>query len=151
MTARHGKNIPLSAVLKTMLSPGVPTLGVEEALRVAGTVVFLDCREKEEFNVSHLPGACWIGFKDFTLTRLDHLRKNMPIVIYCSIGKRSDIIAKRLLLAGYTDVKNLAGGIFEWSNKGATLYKNGEPTNDVHAYNRFWARWLKKGNKVFSP
>jgi len=33
--------------------------------------------------------------------------------VYCSLGIRSEVIAKKLKKAGYTNVFNLYGGIFE--------------------------------------
>ena len=52
--------------------------------------------------------------------------------------------------AGYTNVYNLYGGIFEWKNKNFIVIDSEEKeTNKVHTYNRDWSKWLKKGEKVF--
>ena len=38
--------------------------------------------------------------------------------MYCSIGKRSEKVTQKLKKAGYNNVSNLYGGIFEWVNQG---------------------------------
>jgi rSAM/selenodomain-associated transferase 1 len=48
------------------------------------------------------------------------------------------------------NVFNLYGGIFEWKNNNLpvldTLENN---TEKVHAFNKDWSKWLKKGRKVY--
>ena len=42
------------------------------------------------------------------------------------------------------------GGIFEWVNEGFPVVNNQEKqTDNVHAYNKSWGIWLKKGVKVY--
>jgi rhodanese-related sulfurtransferase len=49
------------------------------------------------------------------LNNLDKLpAKDQPIVIYCASGHRGGMLMSALQLLGYTDVKNLAGGIGAW-------------------------------------
>jgi predicted sulfurtransferase len=76
--------------------------------------------------------------------------RNTPVVVYCSVGYRSEQIGEKLLQAGFTDVHNLFGSIFEWVNQGYPVFKNqSEQTNRVHAYSRSWGIWLQKGVKVY--
>lgn len=143
------KSSSLRLMLSTMLSADVPAIRVSQALAQMPNAVFLDSREKEEYNISHLPGAIWIGYNDFQLSRLQDIATSQSLIVYCSIGKRSDAITKKLRSAGYLAAQNLAGGIFEWVNQGNAVYSGGEQTTAVHVYNPFWGRWLKKGQKVF--
>jgi 3-mercaptopyruvate sulfurtransferase SseA len=70
--------------------------------------------------------------------------------VYCSVGYRSEKVSEQLRQAGYQTVYNLYGGIFEWKNQGHPVVNaEGEPTERVHAYNRSWGVWLKKGDKVY--
>jgi len=71
------------------------------------------------------------------------------IVVYCSLGIRSEIIGKQLIAEGYTAVYNLYGGIFEWVNKGKAVYNNTQETSKVHAYSKSWGSYLLKGTKVY--
>lgn len=136
-------------LLKTMLKETVPTISVPE-LKKKNKVVLLDARERKEFEVSHLKDAKWIGFETFDANNLKDIPKDAEIVIYCSIGVRSEKIGEKLKAQGYTHVENLYGSIFEWVNQGNKVYDmKGKPTNKVHAYNKKWGVWLNKGDKVY--
>ena len=52
--------------------------------------------------------------------------------------------------AGYTNVFNLYGGIFEWKNNDFQVVDTlGKSTEKVHAFNKSWEKWLKKVEKVY--
>lgn len=137
-------------MLKMILSNRTPTINVPEAAKNFRQFVFFDAREKEEYNVSHIRNARYAGFNDFSLSNVADVNKHQPIVVYCSIGKRSEDITLKLKKAGYTHVQNLYGGIFEWVNEGHPVYNlHNNTTDSVHAYSRFWGRWLDKGVKVY--
>lgn len=137
-------------VLRTLLSHDVPEIAVEDAVKFAGAAVALDAREKEEYEVSHLLNARYVGYKNFDLQLVKDLPKDKPILVYCSVGKRSEDISEKLLKQGFTKVYNLYGGIFEWVNKGHPVYApDGRQTNKVHAYSKLWGRFLNKGEKVY--
>jgi rhodanese-related sulfurtransferase len=138
-----------NAMLKTLLAHNVKEISAKEA-RKDSLAVFLDTREKREYEVSHIKNAVWSGYDDFNINRLKGIPKNQKIIIYCSIGYRSEKITNKLLKAGYTDVVNLVGGIFEWKNLGYPIVdNNGKEINQVHAYNKVWGIWLNKGDKVY--
>ncbi len=144
-------NPAFNVLLKSMLKESVPTISVAELSESkTDEITFLDAREKSEYNVSHLKNAVWVGYDDFNLGRVKSLDKNKPLVIYCSIGVRSEKIGEKLQEAGFKNVKNLYGSIFEWVNEGHPVYDNsGKETIKVHAYNKKWGVWLKKGEKVY--
>ncbi|MGR3811697.1 rhodanese-like domain-containing protein [Jiulongibacter sp. NS-SX5] len=138
-------------ILKTLIKESVPTITVKElSEQDLSKKLLLDAREKREYNVSHLKGAKWIGFEDFDMSRVRGVDKEQEIVIYCSVGVRSEKIGEKLKAAGYTNVKNLYGSIFEWVNQGNPVYDSeGKQTQKVHAYNKKWGIWLNKGEKVY--
>lgn len=133
--------------LKGLLDDGTPALTVAQSAAL-DDAVFLDSRERPEFDVSHLPGARWVGYDDFELSRVKGIPKSATIVVYCSVGYRSGKITDRLRKAGYANVRNLYGGIFEWVNTGHAVEDANGPTLRVHAYDEDWGRWLRKGEKV---
>jgi rhodanese-related sulfurtransferase len=113
-------------------------------------VFLLDAREREEYEVSHLKNARFVGFKEFDIESVKDISKNAPIVVYCSIGVRSEKIGEKLLAAGYTNVRNCYGSIFEWVNQGNVVVDmDNKPTQKVHAYNKKWGVWVKKGERVY--
>lgn len=138
-----------NVLLKTILSHSVPEVPVDK-VEQSGPFILLDAREAREFNVSHLKGARYVGYEDFTIDSLKTLDKSTPLLVYCSIGLRSEKVAQKLKAAGFTDVSNLYGGIFEWVNQGYPIVdQNGTETTYIHGYSRAWAIWLKKGDKLF--
>lgn len=103
--------------------------------------LLLDVRTTEEFEVSHLPGACRVEpGADPASVNLTH---DIPIITYCSVGYRSGAFARKLQQAGYKDVRNMAGSIFQWANEGRPLERGGVRVTQVHPYNRTWGKLLK--------
>ena len=123
-----------------------------ESLTGNNQFLLLDTREKEEFQVSHMAKAIWVGNKNFDADEILSIvpNKKKPIVVYCSIGVRSEIVGEKLLKNGYTEVYNLYGGIFDWKNKGFPVYDSiGQETDRVHAYNKHWGKMLNNATKVY--
>jgi rhodanese-related sulfurtransferase len=144
------KSKSFSFILNTLLSDKVPRASVKEISSNPDKYIFLDSREDVEYNVSHLPNAKFVGYEKFDAAQLHHLAKSQPIIVYCSVGKRSENITLKLMKLGFTNVQNLYGGIFEWVNQGNSVVdNNNKPTKKVHAYNRFFGKWLDKGEKVY--
>ncbi|MDX2360512.1 MAG: rhodanese-like domain-containing protein [Crocinitomicaceae bacterium] len=129
-----------------------PTITAESALKKVNdqNAVFLDIREMEEFNISHIQGALNVGYEQFYMDEIKHLKKSTEIIVYCSIGARSQEIGKRLKKFGYTNVHNLYGGLFHWSNLEYPLFDLWEnPTKNIHGYSKDWGKWVTKGNVVY--
>ena len=113
-------------------------------------VILLDTRERSEYDVSHLPNARWVGYKDFDLSRVADIPKDANVVAYCTVGYRSEKVGEKLQKAGFSNVHNLYGSIFEWVNQGNVVYDNaGKTTPKVHAYSKKWGVWLNKGEKIY--
>lgn len=112
-------------------------------------VLFLDARSRREFDVSHIPGAGWVGYDEFSSARTQGLPRDAQMVVYCSVGYRSEKIAERLRALGFRNVSNLVGGIFDWVNLGNPVVDSAGTTRRVHAYDRIWGVWLKRGEKVY--
>jgi len=102
--------------------------------------VLLDVRTREEWNVSHLPGARRVEPNASAESAAAGVSKETPIVTYCAVGYRSGEMAERLRAAGFTDVRNLEGSIFQWANEHRPLVRNNERVSQVHPYNSFWGR-----------
>lgn len=138
--------------IESLIEHSIPTITCERLQSKLNTpnLVLLDAREKEEYTTSHLQDAQWVGYKTFDQDYLKGVAKDAVVVVYCSVGYRSEKIAEQLKDMGYNKVYNLYGGIFEWTNRSYPLLDEKEqPTQSVHAYNKDWGRWLDKGNKVY--
>ncbi len=129
-------------MVKSYLSETVPSITPNEI--ADKNYIFLDARSKEEFDVSHLPNAIYIGYDEINWNAVDTVNKDKPIVVYCSIGYRSEKVGEQLMAKGYQNVYNLYGGIFNWANNDFPVYKGINLTNEVHGYAQRWAIWLDK-------
>ena len=115
------------------------------------TIVLLDTRERKEYQISHIKGALYAGYENFNLQKVSKVIKNKEaqIIVYCSLGVRSEDIAEILQKAGYTNIQNLHGGIFDWKNNNLPLVNaKQKQTDSVHVYSKKWGKWLTKGIKV---
>lgn len=142
----------LSKLLKQENTESIPYIYVDALAKKDNGFILLDSREKHEYKTSHLKDAIYTGYDFFNL---DSIKKQLPnkdaeIIVYCSLGIRSEDIAEKLQKAGYHNVKNLYGGIFEWKNNDLPVYNAAEKeTDSVHTFSKTWSKWLKKGVKVY--
>ncbi len=142
----------LDKLLKQHNDNGVPYITVEELAMPKTKAILLDAREPKEYKISHLKDAVYVGYDKFQLDSVQKLypNKEEEIVVYCSLGIRSETVAEKLKAAGYTNVRNLYGGIFEWKNKNFTVYNSAEKETDtIHTFNKEWSKWLQKGVKLY--
>lgn len=143
------ESVGFRSLLQGLLSHSVPEISVAEAARDSAGILFLDAREPREFEVSHLAGALPVGYDHFDLQSVQQVPRDQRIVVYCSVGYRSEKITERLRAAGFTNVANLYGGIFEWVNQGHSVVDDKGPTQQVHAFDKTWGVWLRRGKKVY--
>ena len=143
-----GQSAAFRTLLKGVYDKDFPVITIEE-VDLLDNPVFLDTRVWEEFEVSHIRQAKWVGYETFDLNNVRNLDKNQAVIVYCSIGARSESIGKKLQKAGFKNVYNLYGGIFHWVNEGKPVYSKDGKTEKVHAYNRSWGIWLTNGQKVY--
>ena len=133
----HSVPIILSKDLEYELDNGLP-------------LIILDTRSAEEYEVSHLNGARLVDYDHFEKKDVIDIPQNSRIIVYCSVGYRSEKIGEELLEMGYADVRNLYGGIFQWKNDGfEVVNKQSVETDSVHTYNKSWSKWLDNGIKVY--
>ncbi|WP_436517596.1 rhodanese-like domain-containing protein [Ekhidna sp. To15] len=128
----------------------VPLIKADSLKPRMDDVVILDTRAIEEFEISHLHGARFVDYDAFEIDQVKDIPKDQEVIVYCSVGYRSERVGEKLKKAGFTNVKNLYGGIFSWKNEGYEVVGvNNTPTDSVHTYNKSWGKWLLKGTKVY--
>ena len=111
--------------------------------------IVLDTRTKKEYEVSHLPGAIWVGPR-LRKNRLPQMKPNQKVVVYCTVGVRSEDFGEQLLSEGFKNVFNLYGSIFYWKDAGHEVVDmDGKATEKVHTYSKKWSRYLNTGEKVY--
>ncbi|WP_017316530.1 sulfurtransferase [Mastigocladopsis repens] len=108
-------------------------------------LIVIDTREKPEYagatpygeqRGGHIPGAVHFYFKDLMdskgnllkpeeiIAKLETLgiQQNTPLVTYCTGGIRSAFFVAVLANLGFSDVKNYAGSMWEWSASPSEKY-----------------------------
>lgn len=98
---------------------------IERAMQVHndGSVLFVDARPKEFFDLVHIAGAVSLPRSTFANAYPGFAKitpKDRPLMIYCSESKCVDstVVARALLRLGYTRVQIFQGGWDEWDAAG---------------------------------
>ncbi len=81
-----------------------------------GDVDLIDVREPHEWDIARIPSARLIPLGVFPAA-IPSLDRTRDIVVQCRSGVRSANAVRQLQAAGFTRVKNLAGGILRWSDE----------------------------------
>jgi sulfur-carrier protein adenylyltransferase/sulfurtransferase len=91
----------------------------EAAAGLADPPLFLDVRERDEWDEGHIPGALHVprGNLESRIERAVPDRAR-PLVVYCASGARSVFATRTLAELGYEDVRSLAGGFSDWKRNG---------------------------------
>lgn len=136
-------NPEFEETIKSFIEFSIPVISCEMLHRNMDQFILLDTRAYPEYQVSHLKNAHFVGYEDFNVQKLSGLDKSKPVVVYCSIGYRSEKIGEKLRNNGFSKVYNLYGSIFEWINQDYPVYdENDNPVSKVHTYNRKWSKWV---------
>uniref|UniRef100_UPI00403FB832 rhodanese-like domain-containing protein n=1 Tax=Niallia sp. XMNu-256 TaxID=3082444 RepID=UPI00403FB832 len=83
----------------------------------------IDVREPNEFENGHILGARNIPLSQLKM-RLQEIRPDKPVYLYCQNGQRTGRAAQILYKKGYKDLSQLKGGFKKWSGKIKTKQKN---------------------------
>lgn len=109
-----------AAVDNVPVQDGIPQVSVEElkAKRDRGDdFVLIDVREPHEYRIANLGAPLFplgeIGAKLLELSQY----KDKEVLVHCRSGARSQKAALELKAAGFSNVKNVAGGILAWADK----------------------------------
>ena len=129
--------------------PTVPAATLARELRQPAAPLLLDARTPAEYQVSHLPGARFVNADSIATATFADLDRQQPVVVYCSVGARSERLGERLHALGFRNMRNLYGGLFEWVNQGYPVVNAQGITPNVHPYSPLWSLWLKRGHKVY--
>jgi rhodanese-related sulfurtransferase len=147
-----GPSAAYRQVLRTMYRNTVPTVSaatlMQEMQQPPAPLLF-DARTPAEFRVSHLQGARFVNYDSLATENFAGVDRQQSVVVYCSVGVRSERLGEHLHALGFRKVRNLYGGLFEWVNEGYPIYNAEGQTDNVHPYSAFWSLWLKRGQKVY--
>ena len=121
----------LSKHLKSLVdeaSMHIVQIKPKELYKVADTTILIDVREPEEFTSGYISGhtVLTIPRGKLEFMAIDKIAQkygqDANIVTYCLKGPRGLLAAYQLQKLGFTNVKNLDGGILAWLKKGNTIH-----------------------------
>lgn len=107
--------------------PAIPSITPAEAATAAkgadaSQPLIVDVREPDEFARERVEGAALVPISQF-VARHGELPKDRPLYMLCHSGSRSQSATMYLLQAGWTDVRNVTGGISAWMQAGLPVRK----------------------------
>jgi adenylyltransferase/sulfurtransferase len=97
--------------------PSLPEISPQELkqkLDENESLFLLDVREQSEYDIVHIEGARLVPLNTLP-HHIDSLPADQEIIVYCHHGQRSLYATAYLHQNGFTDAKNLAGGIDQWA------------------------------------
>ncbi len=116
MTIKSGADLIAEAKLK--ISEVSPKAIMADT---SPNLVLLDVRERNEWNLGHLPNAIHLP-RGSMETKIEALvPRDKHVVIYCQSGNRSAFAAETLQEMGYEDVASMARGIVGWLDDGGEI------------------------------
>lgn len=88
-----------------------------QALRSSGeSVVYLDVREPNEWNLGRIPGAVHLPRGNLE-TKIEALvDRQQRVVVYCARGNRSALAALTMKQMGYENVASMSRGFLGWAD-----------------------------------
>jgi rhodanese-related sulfurtransferase len=100
----------------------VPSIDVKAAAeataaRAADGPLIVDVREPDEFASERIAGVALVPISDFA-ARHGELPRDRPLLMICRSGSRSAGATGYLLQNGWTDVRNVSGGMIAWQAAG---------------------------------
>ncbi len=104
------------------MSPNVPSITAAEAAAAtdsstatdpATRPLIVDVREPYEFEQERVDGVALMPISEF-VARHQELPRDRPLLMLCAAGSRSTSATMFLLQAGWTDVRNITGGMIGW-------------------------------------
>jgi rhodanese-related sulfurtransferase len=109
------------------MPPTVPSITPRDAADAfaAGTALIVDVRERNEFEEERIAGVALVPISEF-VARHPELPKDRPLLMLCAAGGRSSSATMYLLQNGWTDVRNVTGGMMGWNQAGLPV-RSGPP------------------------
>ncbi|WP_304546333.1 rhodanese-like domain-containing protein [Sulfurimonas microaerophilic] len=129
--AKRFDEIFLSEHLKAVIEEAnrhVVNIDVEELYDISKDIILIDVREPEEFSSGYINAHTVLtiprGKLEFMAIEkvAKQFGQDAQIVTYCLKGPRGALAAYQLQKLGFTNVKNLSGGILHWLAKGNTIH-----------------------------
>jgi len=99
------------------MSTDISVIELKKHLDNQESINLIDVREQYEFDEFNLNGTLIpLGELPSRLNEIDHL-KEQEIIVHCRSGSRSNTAKMFLTSQGYSNVRNLIGGVMDWKSQ----------------------------------
>jgi rhodanese-related sulfurtransferase len=96
------------------MSTDISVVELKKRLDAGETIILIDVREQYEYDEFNLGGDLIpLGTLPGKLEDLEVL-KNEEVIVHCRSGARSGTAKMFLIQSGFTNVRNLLGGVLDW-------------------------------------
>ena len=85
------------------------------------SVVYLDVREPNEWNLGRMPQAIHLPRGNLEGKVEGMIDRNQKVVVYCARGNRSALAALTMKQMGYQNVASMARGFLGWADIGGEV------------------------------
>jgi rhodanese-related sulfurtransferase len=92
-------------------------VSVQQLRQAPAPKFVLDVREPYEFAAGHVPKAKLIPLGELP-SRLAEIPKNVPVYVICRSGNRSAQASQILVSKGFSNIRNVQGGLLAWQAAG---------------------------------
>lgn len=111
------KATEFTCTTKESLMQTLSVTELNEMINNKSDFMLLDVREPSEYELGSIPTSIHIPMNSVP-DRFSEIPTNKTVIVQCRSGKRSaDVINYLEQNHGYTNLKNLSGGIIAWSNE----------------------------------
>ena len=108
----------------------LPEVSATEAiLAVKAGAYLVDVREQHEWDAGHAPQAHLLPMSSL-LERIGEIPADVPVLVVCHSGMRSERVTEYLLREGY-EASNVTGGMLAWNAAGGEIDADGPGTPRV--------------------
>ncbi len=94
---------------------------VQDQLARGESIVLIDVREQNEWNLGHAAPAIYIGRGVLESQIEARVPRDANVVLMCASGNRSALAARVLNEMGYATASSMAGGFRDWVATGGAV------------------------------
>ncbi len=92
------------------------------SLVLSGKATIIDVRGADEYRTGHIEQAVSLPMGQL-FKKLDLIPPRQQVIVHCGGGLRSQVVASMLQRVGFTNIRNMIGGIDAWKRAGLPIVK----------------------------
>lgn len=120
----------------------------QDKMAALDKVQLVDVRTPEEYNGGYITGAVNMDFNNEAFEeQIKELKKDVPVMVYCKAGGRSEQAAALLAEKGFKEVYDLKGGMMAWERQDFPIATGGISMTDPNKYTAAFLKEITASNQ----